>query len=293
MLNYKILDSGDNEKLEILGKFKIIRPSLSAPFPKKNPKLWNNIDAHYIKTDSGSGYWEYYTKIPESFNLNISENPFISIKIKFTPFGHLGFFPEQELNWKIINLLGKMYNNHSEILNLFAYSGISTLNALESNFNVCHVDASKGMVDWARENSYLSNLHDRKIRWIVDDVLKFLKREINRNRIYDGVILDPPSFGRGAKGEVWKIENDLVTLMEMIEILTKKDPKFIILSCHTTGFSPIILENFLKSYIKKNSGYYFNRELFIKEESGEKLSGGFCAYYFKDENSSIFRLLSE
>lgn len=293
MLNYKILDSGDNEKLEILGNYKIVRPSLSAPFPKKNRKLWENIDAHYIKTDTGSGYWQYYTKIPENFTLTILENPLLSIKIKFTPFGHLGFFPEQELNWKILNFLGHKKNLNLEVLNLFAYSGISTLSSLAAGFNVCHVDASKGMVEWARENANLSKLQDKKVRWIVDDVLKFLKREINRNKIYDGVILDPPSFGRGAKGEVWKIEKDLVILMEMIETLTRKDPKFIILSCHTTGYSPIILENFLKSYLKKSTGYFFNRELYIREESGERLSGGFCAYYFKEENSSVFKLLSE
>lgn len=272
--SYRLLDSGDFQKLEIIGGYKLIRPSLNSPYKKSNPELWNKPDGEYIKNDRGSGEWNFYKRIPESFIIELDE---LKFKSKLTPFGHVGFFPEQRHNWNLISNL-KCENNF-EVLNLFAYSGISTLACLKKGFPVCHVDSSKGMVEWARENSELSGLLGKKVRWIVDDVLKFLKREIKRGRKYGGFILDPPTFGRGANGEVWKIEEHLIPLLEMMLNLCDFKPEFIMLSCHSTGFSSLILERILKSFIKEN-GKFSSKELSILEESGNLLSGGFCSYYF-------------
>jgi 23S rRNA (cytosine1962-C5)-methyltransferase len=291
MLNYKILDSGDFEKMEMIGELKLIRPSLNSPYPKKKPDLWKNPDGYYEKNNSGSGKWYLDKKVKDSFPFTLYDD--LIIKIKLTPFGHLGIFPEQQINWEALKWIGSKMSSNLEVLNLFAYSGISTLVGLKNGMNLCHVDSSKGMVDWARENADLSLLSHKKVRWIVEDVLKFLKREINRGKIYDGIVLDPPSFGRGSKGEIWKIENDLPVLMEMLAKLTNHKPKFVILSCHTTGFSPIILERFLRLYFDQNQNGFFSRELYVNEESGEKLSGGFCAYYFSQEFEECIKLLKD
>lgn len=287
MKTYKLIDSGDYEKLEIVGDYKIIRPALSSPYKKSNLKLWNNIDAHYTKNDRGSGEWEFGKKFPESFTIELAG---FKIKIKLTPFGHIGIFPEQEFNWNLIGEMGKLKNDF-EVLNLFAYSGLSTLSAMKAGFEVCHVDASQGMVNWARENAEISGLADRKVRWIVDDVGKFIKRELKRKRPYKGFILDPPTFGRGAKGEVWKIEEDLIPLLESLLELCDYKPEFVILSCHSTGFSPITLKRILESMIQ-NKGTYYSKELFIPEESGNVLPGGFCGYFLSNNFNSCKSLFS-
>ncbi|MCX7999530.1 MAG: class I SAM-dependent methyltransferase [Leptospiraceae bacterium] len=187
-------------------------------------------------------------------------------------------------NWELLFTLGKK-NLNLEVLNLFAYSGVSTLYCLSSGMKVCHVDSSKGMVEWAKENVKLSGLESMPVRWIVDDVIKFIKREIRRKKTYNGFILDPPTFGRGAKGEVWKIEENLPQLMELLMQLCNFKPKFVFLSCHTTGYSPIILERILKSLIQEKGGYT-SGEMFIEENSGNKLSGGFFAN-FLSQNLAI------
>jgi 23S rRNA (cytosine1962-C5)-methyltransferase len=279
MKNYQLLDSGDLEKLELIGGYKIIRPSLNSFYRKKNEDLWRNADAHYIKNDKGSGKWHFNKHIPESFTIQIEDN--IEIKIKLTPFGHIGFFPEQNTNWKTISSIKNNNQNQSEVLNLFAYSGVSTLYLLNQNFSVCHVDASKGMVDWARENANFSGLANKPVRWIIDDVSKFIKREIRRGKKYDGFVLDPPSFGRGAKGEIWKIEDHLIPLLDDLFQLKSKNFSFCIISCHTTGFSPLVLDRILKTYIDDKIETFKNYELYIQEKSGMKLPGGFCASYIK------------
>lgn len=286
MITYELIDSGNYKKLEKIGKIKIIRPSLNSPYPPKNPDLWRNCDAEFDKGNGNStGEWIFYKNIPNEYIVTLNRN--IKVKIKFTPFGHLGIFPEQHDNWNLLNQIGEKKKDLS-ILNLFAYSGISTLYAARAGMEVCHVDSSKGMVDWARDNAKLSNLENSNIRWIVDDVSKFLKREIRRGKKYNGVILDPPSFGRGSKGEVWKIEKDLISVFDLIVSLTGDKPDFIFLSCHTTGFGPLILERILRM-VYSEYGVYDNKELYIGENSGMKLSGGFCGYYF---DSSLYEKLN-
>jgi len=274
--SYELLDSGDFSKLEIVGGFKLIRSSPSSAYGKENPKLWDGADAHYVKNDTGSGSWSFQKKIPESFSIDFAG---LQFKIKLTPFGHIGLFPEQKTNWDRIREIGKK-KSKLEVLNLFAYSGGSTLACLDAGMSVCHVDASKGMVDWARENAALSSLADKPVRWIVDDVLKFIQREIKRKKRYQGLILDPPSFGRGSKGEVWKIEDHLPELMDALMELCDHSPEFVILSCHSQGYSPLTLERILSSRIKTR-GTYITDELFIQEKSGKKYPSGFCSFYSK------------
>ncbi|MCB1160936.1 MAG: class I SAM-dependent methyltransferase, partial [Leptospiraceae bacterium] len=246
MNTYSLLDSGENQKLEQIGKFQIIRPSQNSPYLKTKPHTWNNPDAIYHRNDKGGGHWQFVRHIPEEQIISYAG---MKIKIKLTPFGHLGIFPEQKSNWDLIRSLGSGYSQE-EVLNLFAYSGLSTIACLLAEMPVCHVDSSKGMVDWARENAMINNLENKKVRWIIEDVLKFVKREVKRKKIYKGFILDPPSFGRGSKGEVWKIEKHLPELMELLMQLCHSEPEFIILSCHTTGYSPIGLERLLRSMVK-------------------------------------------
>ncbi|MCB1192277.1 MAG: class I SAM-dependent methyltransferase [Leptospiraceae bacterium] len=272
--SYKLLDSGDFSKLEEIAGHKIIRPSQNAPYKKNNLTIWENPDAIYLKNETGSGKWTFHKPIQENFILLISD---FKIQVKLTPFGHIGVFPEQMENWDLIQKIGK--NKISfEVLNLFAYSGLSTLAALKSGMAVCHVDSSKGMVDWARENTKLSQLENAKIRWIVDDVFKFIKREIKRKKKYNGFILDPPSFGRGSKGEIWKIEKHLIILIELLMELCDNKPDFIILSCHTTGYSALTLERILSSSVN-STGKFFSKELSIKDEFGNLLPSGFSSYF--------------
>jgi 23S rRNA (cytosine1962-C5)-methyltransferase len=282
MDSYRLLDSGDFEKLEQIGEYKLIRPSLGSAYKKAKPEQWKAVDAHYKKNDKGSGSWTFHKKIPEAFFIKLNN---FRVKIKLTPFGHIGIFPEQEKNWDLIQSLGKIKNDF-EVLNLFAYSGLSTLAAINVDYSICHVDSSKGMISWAKENAEASNLLEKKIRWIEDDVLKFLKREVKRGKVYKGFILDPPTFGRGANGEIWKIESDLLPLLEEIMNLCKSKPEFIILSCHSSGFSPLTLSRILESLIKV-SGKFYATELSIPEASGKSLPCGFSSYFLGDSFSNI------
>ncbi|MCW7473299.1 SAM-dependent methyltransferase [Leptospira levettii] len=274
--SYELLDSGDLSKLEIVGGYKLQRSSPTSAYGKETPEIWKDLHATYIKNDSGSGHWNFQKKVPESFTIEFSN---LTFKIKLTPFGHIGLFPEQETNWNRIREIGKKKQG-LEVLNLFAYSGGSTLACLDAGMSVCHVDASKGMVDWARENAKLSGLDSKPVRWIVDDVMKFIRREIKRGKKYQGLILDPPSFGRGSKGEVWKIEENLSELMDALMELSDSKPEFVILSCHSQGFSPLTLERILSSRIK-TKGNYETTELYIPETSGKKYPAGFCTFFKK------------
>lgn len=274
---YRLLDSGDCRKLEQVGPYKIVRPAPNAAYKISDPAQWEGPDATYIKSDQGGGDWQYRRPTPESFSISL---PPFTVKIKLTPFGHIGIFPEQRANWDFVLNLKTAPVPPLEILNLFAYSGVSTLACLKRGFSVCHVDSAKGMVDWAAENARLSGLAEGKVRWIVDDVLKFVRREVKRGRKYDGFILDPPSFGRGAKGEVWKLERDLPELMEAMMAMCGGSPTFIILSCFTLGFGPANLDRILRTYLPSDArGAFSSVELVIPESSGRVHPRGACAYY--------------
>lgn len=267
---YTLLDSGDNKKLEQVGPYRLVRHAPSAAYMPAKPELWEKADAVYHKNDKGGGQWEYRRPVPEKFTISMA--PF-TVQIKLTPFGHLGMFPEQRSNWNWIMALPEPQGERREVLNLFAYSGLSSLACLQRGYSVCHVDSSKGMVEWASENVRLSGLAERPIRYIVDDVMKFVAREVKRGRRYAGLILDPPTFGRGAKGEVWKLEDELPGLMAQLMLLCDGAPDFVVCSCHSQGFGPLNLERILRSHITR-AGQFSSHELSISEFSGNHYPSG-------------------
>ena len=226
----------------------------------------------FKRNSSGGGDWQWQQPPPPQWKINYGN---LSLLIKPTAFGHLGFFPEQLDNWE---WLYKTVSKTPKIqtLNLFAYSGGSTLAMAKGGANVCHVDAAKGMVDWAKDNLSNNSQISPNIRWIVDDVSKFINRELRRDKIYQGIVLDPPSFGRGPKGEVWKIEQNLIPLLKNLRSLMGNNPNFFLLSMHSQGFSPNSLERILLS-IFNNSGTICCGEMTIPEQSGKKLSAGIFA----------------
>lgn len=244
---YELLDSGNGRKLERYGDIVLERPCAQAVWVPQRPALWETATARFDRI--GGHNWDGRSKLPRSWNVEISG---VVMKLSATDFGHLGVFPETRALWKWIRatLETEKQNRGRDLkfLNLFAYSGGATLAAAQGGAHCCHLDASKGMVDWARENATLNQLQEAPIRWIVDDVIKFLHREVKRGNKYDGVLLDPPSFGRGKKGELYKIEESLMTTLDLVHQVLTDDPSFVLLTSHTPGFSPIVLSNLLRQY---------------------------------------------
>ncbi len=248
MINeYELLDSGNGKKLERFGDVVLDRPCAQAVWMPQRPDLWEAATARFDRV--GGHNWEGRGKLPKAWNVEIGG---VAMKLSATDFGHLGVFPETRELWEWIRSTLKTETEKKgrepRFLNLFAYSGGATLAAAQSGAHCCHLDASKGMVDWARENAKLNNLQDAPIRWIVDDVIKFLRREVKRGNQYDAVLLDPPSFGRGKKGELYKIEESLMTTLDLVHQVLTDDPCFVLLTSHTPGFSPIVLSNLLRQY---------------------------------------------
>lgn len=237
-MDYALIDSGDQKKLERFGKLHLVRPCPQALWEPR--RAWDEADAAFDRDDG----WSKKRSLPTEWTVEIEG---IKLKLKRTDFGHLGIFPEQIPLWKWIQSQVTTRETPN-VLNLFAYSGGATLSAARAGAKVCHLDAAKGMVTWARENAALSGLEKAPVRWIVDDALKFLGREERRGVRYDGIILDPPTFGRGAQGEVFKIEEDLPTLLQACKSLLAEKPLFFLLSCHTPGFTPLVLQQILQDH---------------------------------------------
>jgi len=253
--DYELLDSGDGRKLERFGRYVLARPCSQALWrPEREARAWDRADASFDREDGNR--WHGRTNLPKEWNI---ETAGIRFKLGGTDFGHLGIFPEQRAQWRWIRERAK----GKRVLNLFAYSGGSTLAAALGGGEVCHLDASRGMVEWARENAALNGLGEHPIRWIVDDAHKFMRREIRRERKYDAIILDPPTFGRGAGGEMYKIERDLKDTLALVKGLLSDAPAFVLFSSHTPGLSQIVAENIL--------GQLFPA---AKIESGEMLLEG-------------------
>ena len=241
--DYELLDSGDGRKLERFGKYVLARPCSQAMWrPNKSAAEWAKADASFDREDGNN--WHGRANLPKEWQIKTAG---ITFKLGGTDFGHLGIFPEQRAQWKWIReTVGVGCRCRcTSVLNLFAYSGGSTMAAALGGAEVCHLDASKGMVEWARENARLNGLAERPIRWIVDDAHKFMKREIRRGRKYDAIILDPPTFGRGAGGEMYKIERDLKETLSLVRELLSDHPLFVLFSSHTPGLSQIVAENIL------------------------------------------------
>ena len=246
--DYILLDAGDKEKLESWNGVILRRPDPMAIWPKTKPELWDKYDAYYHRSRSGGGSWDYVKKLPESWNTTYKDLVF---KVSPTNFKHTGLFPEQCANWDLIyDLVSK--RKDVKVLNLFAYTGAATMVASKAGASeVVHLDASKGIIDWAKDNMKLSKLQDNKIRFIVDDALKFTSREIRRGRKYDGIIMDPPSYGRGPDNELFKFEDKINPLITNCLQLLSNNPLFFIINTYTTGYSPVVMYNTLKRHIEE------------------------------------------
>jgi len=238
--DYELLDSGDGRKLERFGAYVLARPCSQALWrPQLDDAEWNRADASFDREDGNR--WHGRTNLPKEWTIRTAG---VSFRLGGTDFGHLGIFPEQRAQWRWIREACAATPG-LKVLNLFAYSGGSTLAAALGGADVCHLDASKGMVEWARDNARLNGLSEKPIRWIVDDAHKFMRREIRRGRAYDAIILDPPTFGRGAGGETYKIERDLKETLSLVRDLLTPQPRFVLFSSHTPGLSCLVAENVL------------------------------------------------
>lgn len=248
-VDYEILDMADGKKLERWGKFILDRPDPQIVWKEKtNKELWNKANAIYHRSKKGGGYWENKTSVPSNWQIRYKD---LTFNIKQMGFKHTGLFPEQAVNWEY--MINKIKNSKRKIkvLNLFAYTGGATVACAYAGADVVHVDSSKGMVSWAKENIVSSNLEDRYVRFIVDDCIKFVQREIRRGNKYDAIVMDPPSFGRGANGEVWNIEESLFPLIKLCEEVLSDNPLFFLINSYTTGMSPTVLENILNITINR------------------------------------------
>lgn len=251
--DYILIDAAGGEKLEYWGNVLLRRPDPQAIWTEKSPtKLWTKTDATYHRSNQGGGHWEYFNKkMPQRWTVGYRD---LTFNIKPMGFKHTGLFPEQAVNWDWFSELIKKADKPVRVLNLFAYTGGATVAALAAGAEVCHVDASKGMVTWAKENVEASGLSDRPVRYIVDDVKKFVAREGRRGKKYEAVIMDPPSYGRGPGGELWKIEDELYPLIEECMKILSDEPLFFLINSYTTGLSQTIMDNVLTLTMKKKYG---------------------------------------
>jgi len=264
---YKILDTSDGMKLESWNGVKLLRPDPQIIWTDKDKSIWSNVDAKYERSNKGGGEWKIFNKsIPDRWQIHYDD---LTFNLKLMGFKHTGLFPEQAYNWTMLKskIKGK---KDVKVLNLFAYTGAASVACLAAGASVVHVDSSRGMVDWAKENVESSNLSDKPIRFIVDDVVKFVEREIRRGNKYDIILMDPPSFGRGSNKEVWNIETDLFNLVSKCTEILSDDPILFLINSYTTGLSMTVLENILNLTVnKKYKGFISSDELGIKEENSE------------------------
>lgn len=249
--DYEVLDTGGGEKLERWGNYILVRPDPQVIWntPREH-KCWKAKNGHYHRSSKGGGEWEFWN-LPDEWQINYRE---LTFHLKPFSFKHTGLFPEQAVNWDWFSDIIKNSERPLKVLNLFAYTGGATLAAAKAGAMVTHVDASKGMVNWAKENAASSGLKDAPIRWLVDDCVKFVEREIRRGNHYDGIILDPPSYGRGPKGEIWKIEENIYPFLELLVQLLYEDSRFLLLNSYTTGLQPAVLSYMLNTTIVKAYG---------------------------------------
>lgn len=250
--DYELIDATAGERLERWGDIILIRPDpqIIWDFPKKDPR-WNQAHAVYHRSANGGGYWEKLKKVPDAWSIEYKE---LTFNLKPMGFKHTGLFPEQAVNWDVMTDQIKKFDRPVKVLNLFAYTGGATIACLKAGAGVTHVDASKGMVSWAKENAISSGVADSNVRWLVDDCLKFAARELRRGNTYDGIVMDPPSYGRGPNGEVWKLEDQLFELLNLVSGLLSKDAIFFLLNSYTGGLSPSILNFMVDNIIIKNRG---------------------------------------
>ncbi len=273
--DYEILAMDNGYKYERWGKYYLKRPDPEIIWPDSINNI--KIDAEYVRSNTGGGEWKIKNNMPDSWQVKYKDLVF---NLKLMGFKHTGLFPEQAYNWDLIREKIKKENRKVKVLNLFAYTGAASIAALSAGAEVVHVDSSRGMVDWAKENVKSNNLEDRPIRFLVDDVRKFVKRELRRGNKYDIIIMDPPSFGRGSKNEVWQLERDLYDLVLDCSNLLSDNPLLFIINSYTTGLSMTVLENILNKTISKK-GIIKSTELGIKANNGLVLPCGITARWEK------------
>ena len=264
--DYKILDMSNGEKVESWNGIILRRPDPQIIWDNKsNEEIWKKVDAIYHRSNSGGGYWEKRNNIPDSWQIKYKD---LTFNLKLMGFKHTGLFPEQASNWDYMIDKIKKANRKINVLNLFAYTGGATVACAYAGADVVHVDSSRGMVDWAKENIKSSNLEDKYVRFIVDDCIKFVQREIRRGHKYDAIIMDPPSFGRGTNKEVWRVEDNLYELVELCSKVLSDDPLFFLINSYTTGISSTVLKNILELTInKKYNGKVVNGEIGLPMEN--------------------------
>ena len=249
--DYEVIDASDGEKLERWGDYLLIRPDPQVIWDTpKSHRGWRRCNAHYHRSSKGGGEWEFFD-LPHEWSIGYRNLVF---HLKPFNFKHTGLFPEQAVNWDWFSSIIKNAKHPVRVLNLFAYTGGATLSAAKAGAHVTHVDASKGIVAWAKENAALSGLSDSPIRWLADDCVKFVEREIRRGNTYDGIIMDPPSYGRGPKGEVWKIEESIFPFLELTARILSKDALFFLINSYTTGLQPAVLSYMMQTVITPRLG---------------------------------------
>lgn len=270
--DYQVLDTSGGEKLERWGDYLLVRPDPQVIWntPKTNPG-WKNKNGHYHRSKKGGGEWEFF-HLPQQWSIHYRD---LTFHLKPFSFKHTGLFPEQAANWDWFSEKIRQAQRPIKVLNLFAYTGGATLAAAAAGASVTHVDASKGMVSWAKENAVASGLKDAPIRWLVDDCVKFVEREIRRQNHYDAIIMDPPSYGRGPKGEIWKIEESIFPFLQLCAKLLSDRPLFFLVNSYTTGLAPAVLTYMLATELKKSHGRVDSQEIGLPvRESGLVLPCG-------------------
>ena len=262
--DYQVIDCSEGEKLERWGDYILLRPDPQVIWdtPKILPE-WGQLNGHYHRSQKGGGEWEFFS-LPKQWQISYED---LTFNLKPFSFKHTGLFPEQATNWDWLSKKIKDANRQVKVLNLFAYTGGATLAAAAAGASVTHVDASKGMVAWAKENAISSGLRDSPIRWLVDDCVKFVEREIRRGNTYDAIIMDPPSYGRGPKGEIWKIEDHIHPFIKLCTKLLSEQPLFFLINSYTTGLAPAILSYMLATELKPWKGKVESGEIGLPVES--------------------------
>ncbi len=256
---YEIIDCSKGEKLERWGDYILLRPDPQVlwDLPRKNP-AWKKLNGHYHRSNKGGGEWEFFD-LPKQWSINYKD---LTFHLKPFTFKHTGLFPEQAVNWDWFSEKIRNANREIKVLNLFAYTGGATLAVAKAGAKVTHVDASKGMVTWGKENAVASGLEDAPIRWLVDDCVKFVEREIRRGNHYDGIIMDPPSYGRGPKGEIWKLEEKIHPFIALASQLLSDNPLFFLVNSYTTGLAPAVLTYMISTEVgKKFGGHVESQEI--------------------------------
>lgn len=260
--DYELLDSGDGEKLERYGRYVVARPDPQALWKKRlSPDEWQRADARFVPQGRSAG-WKKSEKLPDAWDVSIGG---VAFRVKLAAFKHVGIFPEQAHNWEWIREATRSAKRKISVLNLFGYTGGATIAALQAGASVVHVDGSRSAIGWARENAVASNVADQPVRWIVDDARAFLRRERKRGHRYDGVVMDPPAFGHGPKGELWKIEKHFLDLLSLVKSILSDNPRFILLNGYASGYSALAYANNIAGIVDGRGGIAEQGELTIRE----------------------------